>query len=327
MGMKRIGVLTSGSDGPGFNPCLRAVVRMAEDMGLQVTGIRHGFQGLVNGEMVELDSRAVSGIISKGGTILGTLPSKEFMERMGQLQALRHLNEADIEGLIVIGGDGSMRGAHQLQMDGFPVIGVPGTVENDLLGTDDSIGVDTALNTALDAIDKIKDTASSHQRAFLVEVMGRGSGYLALMAGIAGGAEMVCIPGVPFELDDVEETVTQAYVRGKSHCILVMAEGAECHIGTIAEFLDRRFEEGLSGFKVEVTILGQIQRGGSPSAYDRVLATRLGAAAVQRLVEGHQGEMMGLRGNDIVATPLADVVTGCKPLSPRMLQLASILAR
>ena len=310
MGIKRIGVLTSGSDGPGFNPCLRAVVRMADELGVQVTGIRHGFQGLVNGEMMPLDSRAVSGIIGKGGTILGTLPSEEFKKRMGQLQALRHLNEAEIGGLVVIGGDGSMCGAHQLHLEGFPVIGVPGTVENDLLGTDESIGVDTALNTALEAIDKIKDTASSHQRAFLVEVMGRGSGYLALMAGIGGGAEKVCIPGVPFQLEDVERTVTEAYVAGKSHCIIVMAEGAECHVS-----------------EVEVTILGQIQRGGSPSAHDRVLATRLGAAAVQHLLDGHRGEMMGLRGSEVITVPLSEVVTGCKPLDPRMLQLASILAR
>ncbi len=326
MAMKRIGVVTSGSDGPGFNPCLRAAVRIAIDLGVEVVGFRHGFAGLVTGEFGELSARSVGGIIGKGGTFLGTLPAPEFKARRGQLDALRNLNEAEIDGLVIIGGDGSMRGAQQLHELGFPVIGVPGTVENDVPGTDIAIGVDTALNTALNSIDRIKDTASSQQRAFLVEVMGRESGYLALMSGIAGGAEMVCIPEVAFEPEDVARIVTQAYINGKSHCIIVLAEGARYNASAVAAYLEKRREEEQAGFSVEVTILGHIQRGGSPSAFDRVLATRLGAAAARFLIEGHRGEMVGIAGNDVVTTPLKEVTGRHKPVDVNMLQLGEALA-
>jgi 6-phosphofructokinase 1 len=323
--MKRIGVLTSGGDGPGFNPCIRAVVRMASSLGVEVTGIRRGYAGLLDHEFVELNDRAVSGIMGKGGTILGTARSLEFSTRRGQLEALRNLNEAEVEGLVVIGGDGTMRGGQRLHELDFPVIGVPGTIDNDLSGTDMSIGVDTALNTALDAIDRIKDTASSHQRAFLVQVMGRNSGYLALMTGMAGGAEMVCVPEVPFELEDVERTVSEAYIKGKSHCIIVVAEGARFDATQIAEYLDARREE--AGFSVRVTILGHIQRGGSPSAFDRILATRLGAAAARALIEGRRGEMVGLVGNSVVFTPFTRVISEPKPIDVQMFQLAGVLAK
>lgn len=323
--MKRIGVLTSGGDGPGFNPCVRAVVRMAYSMGVDVTGIRRGYAGLLDHEFVELTDRSVSGIMGKGGTILGTARSLEFATRRGQIEALRNLNEAEIEGLVIIGGNGSMRAGQQLHELDFSVIGVPGTIDNDLSGTDMSIGVDTALNTALDAIDRIKDTASSHQRAFLVQVMGRDSGYLALMTGIAGGAEMVCVPEVPFEMEDVEKTVTQAYIKGKSHCIIVVAEGARFDATQIAEYLNARREE--AGFSVRVTILGHIQRGGSPSAFDRILATRLGAAGTKALIEGRRGEMVGLIGNDIVLTPLTRIIGEPKPIDVQMFQLAGVLAK
>jgi len=323
--MKRIGVLTSGADGPGFNPCLRAVVRMAVSLGVQVVGIKRGFAGLLDHEFVELPARAVGGLMGRGGTFLGTVRAPEFATRRGQLEGLRNLSEAEVEGLVLIGGDGTMRGGMQLHELGLPVIGVPGTIDNDLAGTDMSIGVDTALNTALDAIDRIKDTASSHQRAFLVEVMGRHSGYLALMSGIAGGAEMVCIPEVPFELEQVSRAVTSAYVTGKSHCIIVVAEGARYNAAKIAEYLRQRGEE--AGFSVRVTMLGHIQRGGSPSAFDRILATRLGAAAVRGLLEGRRGEMVGLVGNEVVFTPFNRVVGEGKPIDVSMFQLASILAR
>ncbi len=323
--MRRIGVLTSGGDGPGFNPCVRAVVRMAISLGAQVVGIRRGFAGLLDHEFVELPARAVGGIIGKGGTVLGTARSDEFSTRRGQLEALRNLNEAEVEGLVLIGGDGTMRGAQRLHELDLPVIGVPGTIDNDLAGTDMSIGVDTALNTALDAIDRIKDTASSHQRAFLVEVMGRKSGYLALMTGIAGGAEMVCIPEVPFELEDVGKTVTSAYVKGKSHCIIVVAEGARYNAARIAEHLCEGGEE--AGFSVRVTMLGHIQRGGSPSAFDRVLGTRLGAAAARGLIEGRRGEMVGLVGSEVVYTPLDKVIGTAKPIDVKMFELAGVLAR
>jgi 6-phosphofructokinase 1 len=318
-------VLTSGGDGPGFNPCLRAAVRMAIGLGVDVVGIKRGYTGLLNGEFVTLTARGVGGIIDKGGTFLGTTRSLEFKTRRGQLEALRNLNEAEIDGLVVIGGDGTMRGGQQLHELGFPVMGVPGTIDNDLAGTDIAIGVDTALNTALDAIDRIKDTASSHQRAFVVEVMGRESGYLALMTGLAGGAEMVCIPEVPFELEDVARTVTEAYIKGKSHAIISVAEGARYNAVAIAEYLTERREE--AGFSVRMTILGHIQRGGSPLAFDRVLATRLGAAAARMLIEGRRGEMVGLIGNDVVTTPFPEVLAKCKPIDVNMYQLAEVLAR
>jgi 6-phosphofructokinase 1 len=323
--MKRIGVLTAGGDGPGFNPAVRAVVRMAVSLGAQVVGIRRGFAGLLDHDFVDLPARSVGGTIGRGGTFLGTARSPEFATRRGQLEALRNLNEAEIEGLVVIGGDGTMRGGQRLVELGFPVMGVPGTIDNDLSGTDMSIGFDTALNTAIDALDRIKDTASSHQRAFLVEVMGRNSGYLALMAGVAGGAEMVCIPEVPFELEDVGKTVTDAYIKGKAHCIIVVAEGARYNAVNIAEYLRARRDE--AGFSVRVTILGHIQRGGSPSAFDRVLATRLGAAATKALIEGRRGEMAGLVGSDIVFTPFTKIIGEPKPIDVGMFQLAGVLAR
>ncbi len=325
MAIRKIGVLTSGGDGAGLNPCLRAVVRMAANLGVSVVGIKRGYTGLLNGEFVDLTARSVGGIIGKGGTFLGTSRSLEFRNRRGQLEALRNLNEAEIDGLVVIGGDGTMRGGQQLTELGFPVIGVPGTIENDVPGTDMSIGVDTALNTALDVIDRIKDTASSHQRAFVVEVMGRESGYLALMTGVAGGAEMVCIPEVPFELEDVAKTITAAYVKGKSHCIICVAEGARYDAVAIAEYLRERREE--AGFSVRVTILGHIQRGGAPLAFDRMLGTQLGAAAAQHMVEGRRGVMVGLVGNEVVTTPFAEVIAQHKAIDVNMYRLAEILAR
>ncbi len=324
MAMRRIGVLTSGGDAPGFNPCLRAAVRMALSLGVAVTGIKRGYTGLLNGEFVELTPRSVGGLVGKGGTFLGTSRSLEFKSRRGQLEALRNLNEAEIEGLVIIGGDGTMRGGQQLHSLGYPVIGIPGTIDNDVPGTDIAIGVDTAMNTALDAIDRIKDTATSHQRAFVVEVMGRESGYLALMAGLAGGAEMVCIPEVQFELDDVAKTITDAYIKGKAHCIIVVAEGARYGATAIAEYLRERREE--AGFTVRLTILGHIQRGGAPLAFDRLLATRLGAAAARNLVEGRRGEMVGLIGNEIVATPFSEVLARRKPIDVNMFRLAEMLA-
>jgi len=323
--IRKIAVMTSGGDGPGFNPCIRAVVRMAIHYDWEVLGIKWGYVGLINGELIPLTRRSVGGIISRGGTFLGTARSAEFMTKKGQMEALRNLNEAEVDALVIIGGDGSLRGGMVLQEMGFPVIGLPGTIDNDLYGTDMAIGVDTALNTALQAIDKIKDTASSHQRAFLVEMMGRNSGYLALMAGIAGGAEMACIPEVEFELEDVAREVRDAYVRGKTHCIISVAEGARYNANAIATYLSESKEE--AGFSVRVTILGHIQRGGSPTAFDRLLATRLGAAAVEALRQGKSGVMMGLVGNVFKATSLGEVTTRGKKLDPAICELAAALAK
>ena len=323
--MKRIGVLTSGGDGPGLNPCIRAVTRMALGYGLEVMGIERGYAGLMDGEMIPLDARSVGGIIGKGGTFLGTARTPEFETTKGQREALRCLNRHDIDGLVVIGGNGSLSGACALHHLGFPVIGVPATIDNDVVGTDISIGVDTALNTILDAIDKIKDTASSHQRAFFIETMGRDSGYLALMAGIAGGAEMVLIPEFETTLEEVAQSLEDAYVRGKAHCIIVAAEGHKPGIQAVAAYVKERREE--LGFGVRVTVLGHIQRGGAPMAFDRLLATRLGAAAVRGLCEGHYGQIVGLIGNEVVSTPLEDVLTRNKELDLSLFELGRIMEK
>jgi len=323
--IRRIGILTSGGDSPGFNPFIRAVVRMAIHYGWEPWGIRRGYAGLLNGEMNQLNSRSVSGIIGQGGTFLGASRSEAFQTPNGLREALRNLNEAGLDALVVVGGDGSLRGAQAIAEAGFPTIGVPGTIENDICGTDVAIGVDTALTTALDALDRIKDTASSHQQAFLVEVMGEKSGYLALMAGIAGGAEMVCIPEMPFEAQDVAREVADAYVRGKKHCIIIVAEGAKPHAAEIADYLRAHQEE--TGFGVRMSILGHIQRGGSPTAQDRYLATRLGAAAVEQLYQGKSGLMVGLVDGQLVYPPLAEVTACTRGIEPEYLKLANILAR
>ncbi len=323
--MKRIGVLTSGGDNPGLNPCIRAVVRMGIHMGLEVMGIRRGYAGLVDGEIDDMDARSVGGIIGRGGTILGTARCPEFYEPRGRKEALRSLNRFGIDGLVVIGGNGSLSGALELARMGFPVIGIPSTIDNDVNGTDIAIGVDTALNTILDAIDKIKDTATSHNRAFLIETMGRNSGYLALVSGIAGGAELVLCPEIETTFDDICHLIEDAYVRGKSHCIIIVAEG--WHPGTqeLAGYLRERQEE--LGFSVRVTQLGHVQRGGAASAFDRLLATRLGAAAVHELTAGNGGNMIGWVKNGITLTPLEEAVAFDKQISPELVELAEIMEK
>lgn len=323
--IRRVAVLTSGGDGPGMNPAIRAVVRTSLEHGMIPMGVYRGYQGLIDNEIEELTARSVGGIIQRGGTILGTARSPEFMTERGRLDALRNLNKNSINALIVIGGDGSMRGALKLHEQGFPIIGLPGSIDNDIYGTEMSIGVDTALNTLLQAIDKVKDTASSHRRAFLIEVMGRACGYLALMGSIAGGAEMALIPEVPFELDQVLQGLREAYIKGKSHCIIVVAEGASHRAVEIKEFLDQRKEE--TGFSTRVTILGHVQRGGSPSAFDRILGSRLGAAAVEYLVQGERGVMVGLSHGEAACTPLEEVVSKGKSLDMDLYRIASILEK
>ena len=320
--MKRIGVLTSGGDSPGMNACIRAVVRTALGMGMEVMGIKRGYAGLIAGEMEPMDARSVGGIIQRAGTILQTVRCEEFKTLAGRREALRKLNEYGIEGLVVIGGGGSLRGALELHKMGFPVVGVPASIDNDIWGTDMAIGADTALNTALDAIDKIKETASSHGRAFLVEVMGRECGYLALMAGIAGGAEVVLIPERETSLEKVAEIVEQAYIKGKRHALIVIAEGAKHKTAEVAAHLQR--DE--VGFEVRTTILGHVQRGGSPSAFDRLLATRLGAEAVRQLAKGISGVMVGLIGNKIKTTPLEEVTKRRKELDLSFYEMAEVLA-
>ncbi len=323
--MKRIGVLTSGGDGPGLNPCIRAATRMALSLGMAVCGVKRGFAGLMDGEMVDLDARAVGGILGKGGTFLGTARAMEFKTLRGQREALRNLNQAGVEGLVVVGGNGSLSGALALHKLDFPVVGVPATIDNDVGGTDIAIGVDTALNTILDAVDKIKDTASSHQRAFLIEIMGRDCGYLALNSGIAGGAEAVLIPEVETPLEDLAQTMVDAYIRGKSHCIVIVAEGYKPGTLAIVQYLSEREDE--LGFDVRVTVLGHVQRGGRPSAFDRLLSTRLGSAAAQALHDGQPGNVVGLVGNQITLTPLEEAITNPPKIDMALCKLAEIMER
>jgi len=321
--MDRIGVLTSGGDNSGLNPCIRAVVRMGLHEGVEMMGIRRGYAGLIAGEIDEMDARDVGGILGRGGTILGTARAPEFETPQGRRKALRTLNRFDIDGLVVIGGNGSLTGALELHHLDFPTIGIPSTIDNDINGTDISIGVDTALNTILGAIDKIKDTASSHNRAFLIETMGRNSGYLALASGLAGGAELVLCPEIESTLEDVAETVEKAYIRGKAHAIIVVAEGWKPGTDEIARELNVREEE--LGFSVRVTRLGHVQRGGSPSAFDRILATRLGAEAVRQLLGGNSGHMIGWLHSDFHILPLDEAVTYQKQLDKDLYNLSTIM--
>lgn len=323
--MKRIGVLTSGGDGPGLNPCIRAVTRMAIHLGTEVVGIQRGFTGLIAGNARQLDRRDVGGIMGRGGTFLGTDRCEEFYTPKGQRKALRSLNQLDIDGLVVIGGNGSLSGALALHRLGFPVVGVPATIDNDVNGTDIAIGVDTALNTILDAIDRIKDTASSHQRAFLIETMGRNSGYLALVSALAGGAELALIPEVDTPMEKVAHTVESAYERGKAHCIIIVAEGWRPGTRALVDYLREREDE--LGFEVRLTVLGHIQRGGRPSAFDRVLATRLGAAAARALLDGARGVMVGWVDNQAVLTPLEEAVAFQKQIDLALCELAEVMER
>jgi len=308
-----------------MNAAIRAVVRAGLAQGWEVYGVRRGFQGLIDDDLIPMTARMVGGIMQHGGTILQTARSDLFKEERGRLTALRTLNNHDVDALIVIGGNGSQAGSLALWRMGYPVVGVASTIDNDLPGTDVSIGVDTALNRAVEAIDRIKDTASSHQRAFFVEVMGRKSGYLALMVGIAGGAEMVVIPEVETTPQEVAREVRDAYLRGKPHAIVVVAEGATCNMSMLMSYLaDHRDEVG---FEARATVLGHIQRGGAPTAFDRILATRLGVAAVEALAQGVSGVLCGQINGQIQTTPLEQVYQMTKTLDTRLLAMANVLAR
>ena len=321
--IKTIGIMTSGGDSPGMNPCIRAIVRMGLANEINVLGIDEGYEGLIHGKFRPLGARDVGGIMQRGGTILQTARSTEFRTPQGQREAIRSLNNAQIDALVVIGGDGSLNGALVLSEQGIPVVGIPGSIDNDIYGTDMCIGVDTALNTIVDAIDKLRDTASSHNRAFLVETMGRSSGYLAMHAGIICGAEMVLIPEIDTPIEEVASCVEEAYKRGKTHCIIVVAEGHKPSTAEIA----RTLESMDIGFTTRVTILGHIQRGGKPSAFDRMLATRFGVKAVEFLVAGQTGIMTGLDGRNIVPIPLKTVVSTAPVTPMEYYEMARILAR
>jgi 6-phosphofructokinase 1 len=321
----RVGVLTSGGDAPGMNAAIRAVVRASLERGWHCVGVLDGYTGLIKRTFRDLSDRDVGGIIQRGGTMLGSTRCPQMRTAEGLRQAVDGVASADLNGLIVIGGNGSQAGAHALAGQGVSVVGVASTIDNDLLGCDLTIGVATALNIALEAIDRLKVTASSHHRAFLVEVMGRDCGYLALMAGIAGGAEAVAIPEIPCSVGEVAQAVRDAYRRGKGHALIVVAEGVPGGGTELAQQLEAQHAD--VGFDVRVTRIGHVQRGGEPTAFDRILASRTGAAAVDTLAAGRHGVLVGVLAGAIRETPLSEVVGKLKPIDPALFELSRVLAR
>ncbi|MED3907903.1 6-phosphofructokinase [Peribacillus simplex] len=318
--MKRIGVLTSGGDSPGMNAAVRAVVRKAIFHEMEVFGIYHGYHGLINGNIKKLELGSVGDIIHRGGTMLHTARCPEFKTEEGQLKAIEQLNKLGIEGIVIIGGDGSYRGAKALTERGFPCIGVPGTIDNDIPGTDFTIGFDTALNTVIDAIDKIRDTATSHERTYVVEVMGRDAGDIALWAGLAGGAETILCPEYEYDIEELIGKLNRGHDRGKKHSIIIVAEG----VGSAVD-ISRKIE-AKAGFETRVTVLGHVQRGGSPSANDRVLASRLGARAVELLLEGKGGRAVGIEQNQLVDYDIIEALAKTHTIDKKMYDLSSELS-
>jgi 6-phosphofructokinase 1 len=323
-GLKKIAVLTSGGDAPGMNAAVRAVTRGALAKGWEVFGARNGFAGLVSGALERMAARDVGGIIQHGGTVLGSARSPEFKEGHGRARALANLAARGVDALVVIGGNGSQTGSAALAREGFAVVGVASTIDNDLYGTDVSIGADTAVNITLEAIDRLRTTASSHQRAFAVETMGRDCGYIALMAGIAGGAEVIALPEQEIAPAQVAERLRAAHQRGKTHALVVIAEGARCGVREIMQYYEQQGES--IGFDLRVTRLGHVVRGGAPGAADRVLATRLGDAAVGCLARGESGVLVGTLRGEIASTPLAEVAGRTRPARAELLELARVMA-
>jgi 6-phosphofructokinase 1 len=321
--MKRIAVLTSGGDAPGMNAAIRSVTRTGIQKGWEIFGVRDGYEGLIEGRMKVLGPRDVGGIIQKGGTFLGSARSQEFRAEAGQRKAIRSLNEKGIEALVVIGGNGSQTGNFKLHQLGYPVVGIASTIDNDLVGSDQTIGVDTALNIAIEAIDRLKVTGSSHQRAFLVEVMGRNCGYLALMSAIAGGAEGAMVPEFDQDPEEVAQILGSAYERGKSHAIIVVAEGAKYNASKLAAYFDKHHES--IGFTLRVTVLGHVQRGGTPTFFDRFLGSELGAAAIESIDKGELGILVGRVNGKVQTTPLEEVVGKKKVLDKELFELARLL--
>jgi 6-phosphofructokinase 1 len=319
-----IAVLTSGGDAPGMNAAIRAVIRAGAARGQQMFGIRDGYSGLIAGRFEKLGPRDVGGIIESGGTILGSSRCPSMRDDAGQAAAISQLRRAGIGMLVVIGGNGSQCGAAALAGLGFPVIGIASTIDNDLAGVDITIGATTAVETALEAIDRLRVTASSHHRAFLVEVMGRDCGYLALIAGITGGAEAIVVPEQEIAAEEVAAALRGAWNRGKSHAIVVVSEGARCNGDALAHHF-REHGERL-GFELRITRLGHIQRGGAPCAFDRLIATRLGAAAIDHAMTGRHGILLGITGNEVKATPFDAMSRDRKPLDHDLLKLANLLA-
>ncbi|WEZ65142.1 6-phosphofructokinase [Bacillus subtilis] len=318
--MKRIGVLTSGGDSPGMNAAVRAVVRKAIYHDVEVYGIYNGYAGLISGKIEKLELGSVGDIIHRGGTKLYTARCPEFKTVEGREKGIENLKKLGIEGLVVIGGDGSYMGAKKLTEHGFPCVGVPGTIDNDIPGTDFTIGFDTALNTVIDAIDKIRDTATSHERTYVIEVMGRHAGDIALWAGLAGGAESILIPEADYDMHEIISRLKRGHERGKKHSIIIVAEG----VGSGVEFGKRIEEE--TNLETRVSVLGHIQRGGSPSAADRVLASRLGAYAVELLLEGKGGRCVGIQNNKLVDHDIIEILETKHTVEQNMYQLSKELS-
>ena len=321
--MKHVAVLTSGGDAPGMNAAIRAVVRCGVSKGWNMFGVYNGYAGLISGNIRPMGTRDVGGILNKGGTILGSARCEEFYTDAGRRKAVRTLRQIGIDALVVIGGNGSQTGNYEMHKLGFPVVGIASTIDNDLCGTEITIGVDTALNIALEAIDRLKVTASSHQRAFLLEVMGRKCGYIALMAGIAGGAEYILIPEVETDPEEVAETLDLAYQHGKAHAIIVVAEGAKYNAEALINYFEQHRDR--LGFKIRATILGHVQRGGNPGAFDRILASRFGNGAIEAIEREDYGMLVGLNKSAITTTPLEEVIGKTKEISMEMVKLANVL--
>ncbi len=322
--MRRIAVLTSGGDAPGMNAAIRAVVRMGLDAGIEVIGVDNGYAGLIEGSYRSLTRRDVGGKMQLGGTMLGSARCLAFFEETGRRQAIDELERRGIESLVVIGGNGSQTGSHALAQMGYPVVGIASTIDNDLVGSDVTIGVDTAINVALEAIDRLRVTAESHGRAFLVETMGRNCGYVALMAGLAGGAEVISIPEYELTPEEVAAELRAAHERGKRHAMVVVAEGAKHNAQALIAHFEADREE--TGFSLRYSILGHVQRGAAPTGADRLLGSRLGAGAVQALLRGERGVLVGLHGATVATTPLADVVGRQKGVDRELLSLAHIMS-
>ncbi len=321
--IKRIGVMTSGGDAPGMNAAIRAVTRAGIYNNMEVFGIRMGYEGMINGDIVQLQSQDVSGILQKGGTILKTARSAQFRTPEGRKQAYENLKKFDIDGIVVIGGDGSFTGASILSQEfSIPVIGIPGTIDNDLFGTDYTIGYDTCLNTVVEAVDKIRDTASSHNRIFFVEVMGRDAGFVALESGLASGAEVIMIPEVKNQMSELRDFLSKRAKLNKSSIIIVAEGDDEGNAYEIAKKVQPEFPQ----FDLRVTILGHIQRGGSPTCYDRVSASRMGVAAVEALIDDQKSIMIGLSHGQIVHVPLNKTVKTHKGVPKGLLDVAHILS-
>ncbi len=322
MNIKNIAVLTSGGDCPGMNAAIRSVVRTALAKNIKIYGIEQGYKGLIENNFIELKSRNVSNIIHRGGTFLRSARSEEFKTEEGQIEAVKNLRDRNIEGLIIIGGDGSLTGANILsEKYDVNVVGIPGSIDNDIFGTDMSIGVDTALNTIVNCIDMINDTASSHDRTFIIEVMGRNCGYLAIMSAIASGAEAVLVPEVEYNIEGIIKKIKRRYEEGKTRSIIIVAEG----VGSAYDF--GKVFGMIGGFETRITVLGHLQRGGSPTVFDRNLATRMGSQAVESLAAGEKGVMVGLYKSEMSLIPLNDVLANRKKPDKKLLEIADILSR